>query len=126
MIATTSFMVGPSVSSSDCHVPACGFPQIWHLFGQMAQKSCKRERKHRDLCPPGPVQGAPSSVRMESFLAPITIVWRAVCSAVLGEIHVQPILVLCIQWSAAGPLSRSAIPRPDRARTGHSADAGLV
>src|SRR6185437_1838660 len=41
--------------------------QIWHLFGQMAQKSCSVKRKHSALCPPGPVQGLGTSVRIRSL-----------------------------------------------------------
>src|ERR1700748_940965 len=125
MFATTTFMGGPSVSSSYCHVPGCGLPQIWHLFGQMAQKSCKRERQHRDLCPPGPVQAAPWSVRMKSLTGiMLPRAASAFSTVILGETNGE--LVFCFERSAAGPLPRSAIPRHGGARPDLAADAGVV
>src|SRR5580704_8240257 len=118
MMATTSFMITPSVFREALAVRRTA-GQIWHLSGQMAQKTCTvREKTFEKAAPIAPVQGSGGSARM-SFERDLGSRLFA------GGRNVRSILVCRRQRPAAGPFSGSPVARFRRGRDGHGRCAGL-
>ena len=127
MIATTSFMVRPLFPWVFLeHVgwpPGGSLPaQIWHLSGQMAQKSCRFKGKTFGAGDLNHCTGA--IVRQNGVSSPAASPASPVPTT-KGTQNVEPIVVLCIQRPATGPFSGSPAPRPHHQGNGPRRYAGL-
>src|SRR5581483_5395736 len=115
MMATTSFMSSPPVSAIGRSVTHLA---IWHLSGQLAQKSCKVK---------GLFWPVGKSALYRAPLGPPQ--WSGGRASPAGQNHGgsdgRAILVLCGGRAAAGPPQRNPTALPDRPRHGDIRHAGL-